>query len=393
MVARIFFNFLIFCYNILLKMKKEENIEFSLCAIYKNEGALLENFIKHHKDLFEELILVDTGSTDDSNEIVKSCGLKYFYYKWDDNFSNARNASLSYASKPYIIVLDVDELFTRASLESLKLLIKSENKAAYSLKQINFSNEKTSVNWQPIERLSSEISVNLPENLSKISQGYIVSRLIRVFKNNVGVSFSGMIHEIVADSMEKYTLSSIKTDIPIFHFGWIDGNRSDKEKREKKERYNSLIEKAWKIEKTAKAAYYYLTILDSFEERLKLTFKLIKQFPKVKEFYGIRADSALKLKQYKRALSYAEKGLDIFKDDFFLLSVKAKSLNALLKPKEALKILEKITENEPENFINFVEKLKALILMGKKNEAEKIIKKLPKEISEIYKKELLSLIK
>lgn len=374
-------------------MKKEEKIEFSLCAIYKNEEALLKKFIDAHKDLFDEIILVDTGSTDKSNEIVKSYGLKYYYYKWDDNFSNARNASLSYASKPYIIVLDIDELFIKESLDKLKRIIDKEKKIAYSLKQINFSNDYKRGNWKPIEELRTEISVSLPEKFLSINDGYIISRLIRVFKNNSGVSFYGMIHEIVADSMEKYNLSSIKTDLPIFHFGWVEESREESEKNKKKKRYNELIKKAWEREKTAKAAYYYLTILKSDEEKLKLTFKLIKEFPKVKEFYGIRADSALKLKQYSRALSYSNKGLELFGNDIFLLSVKAKSLNAILQPERALEIIEKIIEKEPKNFNIIIEKLKSLIILGKKDDAERIINKLPKELSKIYCNELSSVIK
>ncbi len=374
------------------KNKTIMKIEFSLCAIYKDEENLLDGFINKHKDLFEELILVDTGSTDRSNEIVKSHNLKQYFYKWDDNFSNARNASLSFASKPYVIVLDIDEEITSDAVLELKKIIRAEDRDGYSLKQINFSNSNSSKNWKHISQLQSEISITLPENLSNKSEGYITSPLIRVFKNHKGVCFSGTIHEIVGESMDKFNLSSIRTNIPIFHFGWIDENRTDTENSEKRKKYNELIKRAWETEKTAKAAYYYLTIIESYEEKMKLTFKLIKMFPKVKEFYQIRAYSAIELKQYQRGLSYADKGLAIFPDDLHLLSAKAICFNQLTQPEEALNILENVLKRAPYDFKNYLEKTKALIVLGRRNDAEKTIKNLPDKYPEIYKNELLSFL-
>ena len=375
-------------------MKKDSQIlEFSLCAIYKDEEKFLESFINNHIDLFDEFILVDTGSSDKSNDIVKSFGLNNYFYKWDDNFSNARNASLSFATKPYIIVLDIDEQITSDALVKLKKIIKKEGRDAYSLRQINFSSDRSSKNWKHIMQLQPEISVPIPENLIKSNNGYITSPLIRVFKNNKGVYFSGMIHEIVADSMEKNKLTSIRTGIPIFHFGWVNKNRTDENNNEKKKKYNDLIKKAWETEQSAKAAYYYLTILDSPDERMKLTFKLIKLFPDVKEFYQIRVNSAIDLNQYQRGISYAEKGLNVFPDDLLLLSAKAKCFNQLMKPEEALDIIENIIKIDKNNYKNYLEKIKTLIVLGRTNEAKKTIKNLPNEYQKIYKNDLLSLIK
>ncbi len=375
-----------------VEKKNNNEIRFSLCAIYKDEENLLNDFIDKHENLFDELILVDTGSTDGSNEIVRAHKLKRYFYKWDDNFSNARNASLSYASMPYIIVLDIDEQITVEALTELKKIIQNKERDAYSLKQVNFSNESSATNWKHISQLESDISVSLSTTLRQISDGYILSPLIRVFKNNRGVYFNGMIHEIVAESMGKNNLSSIKTDIPIYHFGWIDKRRNDEENEKKKLKYNALIKKAWETERTAKAAYYYITIINSPEERLKLSFKLIKMFPNVREFYQIRTFSAITLKQIQRGLSYAEKGLEKFPEDLQLLSAKAKCLNILLQPEKALIILEKILRKEPFNFKNLLEKIKALIVLGRENEAKKTIKNHPNEFSKIYKQELLSFL-
>ena len=368
-------------------------IEFSLCAIYKDEEKLLDKFINDHIGLFDELILVDTGSTDNSNEIVHSYGLKTFFYKWDDNFSNARNASLSYATKPYVIILDIDEQITAEAVKELKQIIKNKKRDAYSLKQINFSNSDESQNWKHIQQLQSEISILLPDALSKISDGYITSPLIRVFKNNKGIYFSGMIHEIVGESMEKFNLSSTRTDIPIFHFGWIDKKRTDQLNENKKRKYNELIKKAWETEQSAKAAYYYLAVIDSPEERLKLVFKLIKMFPKVKEFYQIRASCAVELKQYKRGLSYVEKSLEEFPDDLILLSVKVQCLNFLLQHEKALIVMEIILKKDPYIFKIYLEKIKALLFLGRIEEVEKTVKNLPKEFPGIYKNELLTFLK
>ena len=65
--------------------------------IVKNEERLLSNCLESVKNFVDEIIIVDTGSKDKTIEIARSFNSKFYYYEWDDNFSNARNFSIENA--------------------------------------------------------------------------------------------------------------------------------------------------------------------------------------------------------------------------------------------------------------------------------------------------------
>ena len=81
----------------------------SLCMITKNEENYLEQCLDSAKEIADEIIIVDTGSTDKTKEIAKSFGAKIVDFKWNEDFSEARNESLKHATKEWILVLDADE--------------------------------------------------------------------------------------------------------------------------------------------------------------------------------------------------------------------------------------------------------------------------------------------
>ena len=71
----------------------------SLCMITKNEEKNISRCLDSIKDIVDEIIIVDTGSTDKTIEIAKSYGANIYHYKWNNDFSKARNVSLQKATK------------------------------------------------------------------------------------------------------------------------------------------------------------------------------------------------------------------------------------------------------------------------------------------------------
>ena len=71
----------------------------SLCMITKNEERYLEQCLNSVKEIVDEIIIVDTGSTDKTKEIAKKFKAKIIDFKWIDDFSAARNESLKHAAK------------------------------------------------------------------------------------------------------------------------------------------------------------------------------------------------------------------------------------------------------------------------------------------------------
>lgn len=85
-------------------------ITISLCMIVKNEQQHLRRCLDSLQGLMDELIIVDTGSTDATKEIAAEYTDKVYEFSWTDDFSEARNFALSKATKDYIYVADADEI-------------------------------------------------------------------------------------------------------------------------------------------------------------------------------------------------------------------------------------------------------------------------------------------
>lgn len=85
-------------------------ISVSVCMIVKNEEAVLERCLNSLKSIADEIIVVDTGSTDNTKKIAQKFTNKIYDFEWVNDFSLARNHSISKATKDYIYIADADEI-------------------------------------------------------------------------------------------------------------------------------------------------------------------------------------------------------------------------------------------------------------------------------------------
>lgn len=85
-------------------------ITISLCMIVKNEEKVLENCLNSVKDLVDEIIIADTGSTDRTKDIAERFTENIYDFQWIDDFSAARNFAYDKATKEYILWLDADDI-------------------------------------------------------------------------------------------------------------------------------------------------------------------------------------------------------------------------------------------------------------------------------------------
>lgn len=145
----------------------------SLCLIVKNEEECLERCLKSVKNFADEIIIVDTGSTDNTKQIAKKFTNKIFDFVWINNFSAARNYAFSKATGKYIMWLDADDYI---SPENNKKLIK--------LKQ-NLTGETD------VYMLKYEIAF---DNMGKSTFTYNRERIV---KNNGTFFWEGAVHEAI----------------------------------------------------------------------------------------------------------------------------------------------------------------------------------------------------
>ena len=97
-------------------------ITISLCMIVKNEEKNLERCLKSYAPLMDEIIVVDTGSTDKTKEIASRFTDKIYDFKWVDDFSAARNFSFEKATCDYIFSADADEVLYEENREQFAIL-------------------------------------------------------------------------------------------------------------------------------------------------------------------------------------------------------------------------------------------------------------------------------
>ena len=107
-------------------------ITISLCMIVKNEEAVLEHCLKSTKGIFDEIIIVDTGSTDNTLKIACKFTKKIFHFDWVDDFSKARNYAFSFASSQYIMWLDADDVILEEDRKKI-LQLKKKLSTAYDI--------------------------------------------------------------------------------------------------------------------------------------------------------------------------------------------------------------------------------------------------------------------
>lgn len=97
-------------------------ISISLCMIVKNEENVFNRCLASIYDLVDEIVIVDTGSTDSTKEIAKKYTDKIYDFEWIDDFSAARNFSFSKCTKDYIYVADADEYLDENNRIQFRLL-------------------------------------------------------------------------------------------------------------------------------------------------------------------------------------------------------------------------------------------------------------------------------
>ena len=99
-------------------------MELSLCMIVRDEESRLGRCLESVRDTVDEIVILDTGSADGTKAIARRYTDRVYDYAWKDDFADARNTSFSYASKPFILWLDADDVLDPGEAEKLLALKK-----------------------------------------------------------------------------------------------------------------------------------------------------------------------------------------------------------------------------------------------------------------------------
>ncbi len=269
--------------------------------IVKNEATHLDACLRSAKGLADEIIIVDTGSTDTTIEIAKKYTENIFHFPWCNDFAAARNFSLQKATGDWIIVLDADEIIKHDDHEKIKKLLAKEDACAYFLHQIEYTNDASLTGFHFIRYIYKKTEAN------NFLGFVIVENAIRLFRNNKGIHFAWKIHETVQRSLEKLDIKPIDSGIHIHHYK----QEKDAEiQRNKMLLYLSIGESLCKDNPHEAKPYYEIGLiyyaLGRWNDAALAFEKVIGLEPKIQQAYHKLARTYAKMHLYDKAIALYE---------------------------------------------------------------------------------------
>mgnify|MGYP005848198363 CR=1 FL=1 len=185
-------------------------VSLSLCMIVKNEVENLPKCLESAASLVDEMVVMDTGSEDETVAIAQSFGAQVPFFEWVDDFSAARNAALQYVTGDWVLVLDADERVAEAAIPQIRAVIQTPDALVVNLVR------------QEIGAIQSPYS--------------LVSRL---FRRHPDLTFNRPYHAMIDDSVEALRQQEPHwkiVDLPqvsLLHYGYEPGAIASRNKLNK----------------------------------------------------------------------------------------------------------------------------------------------------------------
>ena len=233
-------------------MDKAQGISVSACVIMKNEISHVEAWLNNVRVFAQEIIVVDTGSTDGTNEfLAKQFDVKLISYEWQHDFAQAKNVALQEATGDWLVFTDADECYYHP-----------ENITEY-LGKLDRQSADIDVIFCPIDNIDADSN-------NEIINSDVVPRIIR---NYVGIKYMGAVHEQLTKGGEpwqdiKYVVAD--RNLAIRHTG-----------------YSTKV------------------IPFKHQRNYEILQQVMGKSHKTEMYYGFISESLLGLEKYQEALEYA----------------------------------------------------------------------------------------
>jgi glycosyltransferase involved in cell wall biosynthesis len=254
--------------------------------IVKNEEKYLAGCLESVKGIAGEIIIADTGSTDNTISIAERYNARVLHFPWIGDFAAARNFSLQHASGDWILYLDADERLNASSAPELKSITSGKPSFAYKCKVISIDNN---------------------------SNHHSVMSYSRLFPNLPGVKFNGKVHEQIEDSLKENNIPVLNSSVEIIHLGYNAGQDVLKSKAE---RNLSILLDEYKKYGSSYYAFQLgqtLGILNREQDAESYFSEALKDNRLQKEYSAVAcryiAINNAERKDYNKALEYIERSI------------------------------------------------------------------------------------
>lgn len=256
----------------------------------KNESRYLQKCIESTLPVVSEVIIVDTGSTDETLKIASKYTSKVYSYPFDQNFSNARNEALKYVKTPWVLFLDADECLELCDAqELLKTALQSPSDIlGYKLTRYNFFG----------------------------TGGWYTSKNLKLFRNQPNIFYEGSVSESVTNSIQRAGGRIVDAPVLLNHFGHC---RSIEDRNRKAHFYlNLMLKEISESPQNSRLMGYagmILRTLGRFDEALEIVEKAVAISPQSAHAHYCKAQVLRSVGKFQEALKSYLRAAEIDKED------------------------------------------------------------------------------
>lgn len=323
--------------------------KITACLIVKDEEAYLERCLKSLRGKVDEIVVVDTGSTDRTVEIASKYKAKIVPFQWTNSFSDARNESLKHATSDWILWIDADEELVCSNKTKLKKMVTADIFDVFLVKITSFTGSITN---------HADSNTNFA---------------IRLFKNCPRFRYTGRIHEqIVSQEQADDTRIGSLDCLELLHYGYLT---EIKESKHKFQRNKELLEVELRENPNDAFQWFnlgmeyysemdYKEAMSCFEKSMSLIHPQTYYYPRL---LRNASNTLCLLQEYEKAEALCKQSIQLFPDYTDLWYVLSSVFDGQNKVEEAIGCLEKclqLGESQKFESLKGVGTYKALYLLS-----------------------------
>ncbi len=195
--------------GLLLQRKK---VRLSLCMIVRDSAKTLPACLESIRPWVDEMVIVDTGSKDDTIDVIKRFGGRLFHFPWCDDFSAARNVSLKHAKGEWLFWMDSDDTITP--------------ECARKLRELAYGETDRSI-------LGYVVQVHCPGGGEGGDLDVTAVDHVKLIRNRPSLRFEGRIHEQILPAIRREGGEVAWTDLYVVHSGSDQSVEAQERKRQR----------------------------------------------------------------------------------------------------------------------------------------------------------------